>query len=82
MGLLPGAKANSTEMRQKYDFKTKYRLIHGDSSIIHTKNDSIKAFEYEESLRSTSTMKEEEIFYLRKLHFLVDFVGRRFINPC
>lgn len=74
MRLLLGAKINSAEMRQKYDFKTKYRLIHGDSSIIHTKSVStIKAFEYEESLRSTSTMMKEEIFYLRKLHLLIDF---------
>ena len=74
MRLLPGAKTNSSEMRKKYRFKTKFRLIHGESSIIHLNGEKIiKAFEYEESLRSTTTMSEKDIFYLRKLHFLVDF---------
>ena len=65
MRLLPGAKTNSLEMREKYKFKTKFRLIHGESSIIHLENGkTIKAFEYEESLRSTSTMSEKDIFYI------------------
>ena len=74
MRLLPGAETNTPEIRKKFKFKTKFRLIHGDVSSIKMKNgSSIKAFEYEESLRSTSTMSEKDLFYLRKLHFLVDF---------
>ncbi len=74
MRLLPGAETNSTETRQEYGFRTRYRLIHGDAGIYQTPSgNQIRCFEYEESLRSTKTMTEEEVFYLRKLHFLVDF---------
>ena len=74
MRLLPGAETNTLETRKKFKFKTKYRLIHGDASIITFEDGHhIQAFEYEESLRSTSTMSEQDLFFLRKLHFLVDF---------
>jgi hypothetical protein len=49
-------------------------LIHGDAGIYRApEGTEIRTFEYEESLRSTETMSEDELFYLRKLHFLVDF---------
>ncbi len=74
MRLLAGAETNSSDTRQKYKFKTRYRLIHGDSGQYHAPDGTIlRCFEYEESLRSTSTMSEQELFFLRKLHFLVDF---------
>lgn len=74
MRLLAGAETNSRESREEFNFKTRFRLIHGDAGVYKTATGkSIQSFEYEESLRSTSTMKEEEVFYLRKLHFLVDF---------
>ena len=74
MRLLAGAETNSSETRTKYGFRTRYRLIHGDAGIYRAPDGTeIHAFEYEESLRSTGTMSETEIFYLRKLHFLVDF---------
>jgi radical SAM superfamily enzyme YgiQ (UPF0313 family) len=74
MRLLAGAETNSRDTRGKFSFRTRYRLIHGDAGIYKAPNGTeIKTFEYEESLRSTSTMSEEDLFYLRKLHFLVDF---------
>ncbi|MBT4770035.1 MAG: hypothetical protein HOO00_05860 [Rhodospirillaceae bacterium] len=73
MRLLAGAETNSTETRKNYDFKTRYRLIHGDAGIYNCPDGTkLHAFEYEESLRGTSTMKEDDLFYLRKLHFLID----------
>ena len=72
--LLEGAEASSEETRQTYKFRTRYRLIHGDAGIYPTPDGTeIRAFEYEESLRETATMSEAELFYLRKLHFLLEF---------
>ena len=72
--LLSGAELNLPETRKEYEFKTRYRLIHGDAGIYRSPNgDAIKCFEFEESVRSTTTMSEEDLFFLRKLHFLVDF---------
>ncbi|NIA68740.1 radical SAM protein [Pelagibius litoralis] len=74
MRLLAGAETNSTETRDKFKFSTRYRLIHGDAGLYRAADGKeIRVFEYEESLRSTDTMSEEDLFYLRKLHFLVDF---------
>ena len=74
MRLLAGAETNSTDTRAKYKFQTRYRLIHGDAGIYRAPDGTeIRAFEYEESLRATDTMSEADLFYLRKLHFLVDF---------
>ena len=74
MRMLAGAEMNSTAVRKKYNFKTKYRLIHGDSTYFKMPNGKeIKSFELEESLRSTNTMSEEDLFKLREVHFLVDF---------
>lgn len=73
MRLLPGAEINSIENRHKYGFKTKYRLIHGDHGIYKTPaNEELRIIEYEESLRETNSMKENDIFKLRKVHFLID----------
>jgi radical SAM superfamily enzyme YgiQ (UPF0313 family) len=74
MRLLAGAETNAPETRDRFGFKTRYRLIHGDAGIYRAPDGrEIRTFEYEESLRSTTTMSEAELFYLRKLHFLVDF---------
>jgi radical SAM superfamily enzyme YgiQ (UPF0313 family) len=74
MRMLAGAEVASENTRRDHAFQTKYRLIHGDAGIYRAPDGSeIRTFEYEESLRSTSTMSEPEVFYLRKLHFLVDF---------
>lgn len=74
MRLLAGAETNSAATRRDFSFRTRYRLIHGDAGEYRAPDGAIlRAFEYEESLRSTSTLSEQELFYLRKLHFLVDF---------
>ena len=74
MRLLAGAETNSRETRERFNFKTKYRLIHGDAGSYRTPDGKeIRVFEYEESLRSTDTMSESDLYFLRKLHFLVSF---------
>lgn len=74
MRLLAGAETNSDETRERFQFRTKYRLIHGDAGMYRAPDGStIRSFEHEESLRSTNTMSEAEVFWLRKLHFMVDF---------
>lgn len=74
MRLLAGAETNSRETRDTYAFRTRYRLIHGDAGIYRAPDGTeIRTLECEESLRATATMSEDELFHLRKLHFLVDF---------
>ena len=74
MRLLSGAETNSTETRDTFGFRTRYRLIHGDAGAYRLPDGGeLRCFEYEESLRETTTMSEAEMFHLRKLHFLVDF---------
>ena len=74
MRMLAGAETNSTETRQAFGFQTRYRLIHGDAGVYRSPDGGqVRAFEVEESLRSTTTLSEEDVFWLRKLHFLVDF---------
>lgn len=74
MRLLAGAESNSTETRERFGFRTRYRLIHGDAGLYRAPDgQAIRVFEYEESLRATDTMSEADLFFLRKLHFLADF---------
>ena len=74
MRMLPGSELYSSEMRKKYNFKTKYRLIHGDFGYYKTSHGKgVKSFELEESLRSTNTMSEKDVFKLREIHFLIEF---------
>jgi putative methyltransferase len=74
MRLLAGAETNSTETRRRFGFRTRFRLIHGDAGAYRAPDGTVlRCFEYEESLRQTATMSEADLFFLRKLHFLVDF---------
>jgi hypothetical protein len=74
MRLLAGAETNSTETRKTFGFQTRHRLIHGDAGLYKTpEGGQLASFECEESLRATNTMSEEDVFALRRLHFLVDF---------
>lgn len=74
MRLLAGAETNDPNTRHEFGFKTRCRLIHGDAGIYRDPaGQELRVFEYEESLRATSSMDEEDLFHLRKLHFLVDF---------
>jgi radical SAM superfamily enzyme YgiQ (UPF0313 family) len=72
--LLSGTELNLPKTRREYEFQTRFRLIHGDAGIYSSPDGTvIKCFEFEESVRSTTTMSEEDLFFLRKLHFMVDF---------
>lgn len=72
--MLCGTKINSPETRSKFNFKTRYRLIHGDAGVYKSPDGSdMRIFEYEESLRETSTFSEEDLFYFRKLQFFIEF---------
>jgi hypothetical protein len=74
MRLLAGSETNSKETRDRFKFKTRYRLIHGDAGAYRAPgSEEIRILEYEESLRSTDSMSETDLYYLRKLHFLVSF---------
>jgi hypothetical protein len=56
--------------REKYNIKTKFRLL--DSA--YGKYGSITSFEFEEGVRSTSTMSEEDILFFRPVHWLIQFL--------
>jgi putative methyltransferase len=65
--LLPGSEMETDECRQTYGLKTKYRLISGS----YGKYNGTPVFEYEESVRSSNDIKEEEMHYLRIIHFFI-----------
>jgi hypothetical protein len=54
----------------EFGFRTKFRLI--DNSF--GKYGDIVSFEYEEGVRSTSTLSEEEILFFRPVHWLIQFL--------
>lgn len=65
--LLPGSEMESDQCRQTFNLKTKYRLISGS----YGKYDGTPIFEYEESVRSSKDIAEEEMHYLRIIHFFI-----------
>lgn len=67
--LLTGSEMESQESRDKYDLRTKYMVRAGSFG----EYDEIRAIEYEEVIRGTSTMSEAEITSLTILHWLVWF---------
>ena len=72
--MLPGTKINSRKTREEFGFRTRFRLIHGDAGIYTDSNgEAMRIFEYEESLRETTTMTEADLFYFRKLQFFIEF---------
>ena len=71
--LLAGTDLNSRETREKFDFRSRFRLIHGDAGNYTAPDGSeIRAFEFEESLRETATMSEDDLFYFRRLQFFIE----------
>jgi len=60
------------DQREKGELQctSKFRLI--DNSF--GKYDNILSFEYEEGIRSLSTISEEEILYFRPVHWLIQFL--------
>jgi radical SAM superfamily enzyme YgiQ (UPF0313 family) len=67
--LINGSELTLPEYRSRYSISTKFRLL--DSA--YGKYGGILSFEYEEGVRSTSTMTEEEILYFRPVHWLIQF---------
>jgi len=65
--MLKGTISESNEMREKYSYKTKFRLIPGAFSSIN----GIKLFEYEEIVVASDSMKFEDYLYLRNIHLLL-----------
>jgi radical SAM superfamily enzyme YgiQ (UPF0313 family) len=65
--LLPGSEMESDETREKYQLETKYRLISGGFG----EYGGISIFEFEESVRASKDIKEEEMISLRLIHFLI-----------
>jgi radical SAM superfamily enzyme YgiQ (UPF0313 family) len=65
--LLPGSEMETDECRNKYELKTKYRLISGG----YGKYGDMPIFEYEESVRSSKDIEENEMLSLRLIHFLI-----------
>ena len=72
--MLPGTKINSRETRDAFAFRTRFRLIHGDAGeYADSDGNAMRIFEYEESLRESSTMTEADLFYFRRLQFFIEF---------
>ncbi|GAB6037222.1 hypothetical protein JCM15519_17810 [Fundidesulfovibrio butyratiphilus] len=78
--LLNGTELTLPEQRQRYALTSKFRLL--DSGFGQYGDNDILSFEYEEGVRSTSTMTEEEILSFRPVHWLIQFMWNyRFYYP-
>jgi radical SAM superfamily enzyme YgiQ (UPF0313 family) len=65
--LLPGSEMETEVSRKKYQIKTKYRTRQG----AYGDYQGIKSIESEEIIRGTSSISEEEMRSLRRVHWLV-----------
>ena len=65
--LLPGSEMESDETRAKYQLRTKYRMISGGYGIYNGE----PITEYEESVRASKDISEDEMHSLRIVHFFV-----------
>ncbi len=65
--LIKGSEMETDQCRQQYKIKSKFRLKQGSFGIY----EGLRAFEFEESPRCTSTMSEHEFTRMRVLHWLV-----------
>lgn len=65
--LLPGSEMEDDATREKFQFQTKYRLIPGS----YGEYDGNRVFEFEESVRSSKDITEDEMVSLRVIHFFV-----------
>ncbi|MFH0732466.1 MAG: radical SAM protein [Candidatus Omnitrophota bacterium] len=68
--MLSGSELDTPEERERFDIKTKHRLIDGGFG----KYADIVSIEQEEMVLHTSTMTEEDILYFRPIHFLIQFL--------
>ncbi|MFP6681225.1 MAG: hypothetical protein VCB07_03405, partial [Gammaproteobacteria bacterium] len=72
--MLAGTKINSKKTREEFGFRSRFRLIHGDAGIYtYPSGLEERIFEYEESLRETATMSEDDMFTFRLLQFFIEF---------
>ncbi len=71
--VLNGSEMSEPDNLEKYGTKTKFRLIDIQFGEYSLDSKPFKAFEVEEMVKSNNTMSEEDIFYFRKLHWLVNF---------
>ena len=68
--MLEGAEMNLPSEREKYNVKTKYRLV--DQGFGKYKD--ILSFETEEMVISTNVISEEDILFFRPLHWLIYYM--------
>ncbi len=68
--LLDGSELKLQKETGEFKCTSKFRLI--DSSF--GKYDGVASFEYEEGIRSTDTMTEDEILSFRPVHWLIQFL--------
>lgn len=65
--LLPGSEMETDQSRKTFGLKTKYRLLSGG----YGKYNGIPILDFEESVRSSNHITEEEMHFLRIVHFFV-----------
>jgi len=65
--LLPGSEMENDETRSAYQLQTKYRLISGSYGNYHGEI----IFEYEESVRGSKDITQDEMHSLRIIHFFM-----------
>ena len=65
--MLPGSEYENDNNRKKFNLKTKFRPIFGAYGRYNGKN----IFEIEESIRATTSMKEEELENFKIIHWLI-----------
>jgi len=68
--ILEGSELSLMRERGEFECETKFRLI--DNS--YGKYNDMMSFEFEEGIRSTDTMTEEEILFFRPVHWLIQFL--------
>ncbi len=68
--ILDGSEMQLSKEKGEFVCDTKFRLI--DSSF--GKYNGILSFEYEEGIRSTETMTEDDILFFRPVHWLIQFL--------
>ncbi len=67
--LLNGAEMSLPEYRERNGIKTKYRLI----DTCFGEYNGFKSFEFEEMVKNTNHVSEEDLFFFRKLQWLIQF---------
>lgn len=74
LGLLPKAEMNSSEMRQKFGLKTKYRNLARSFGKYELFGESFSAVECEEICIETNSLTYEEYLYCRELGLTIEIL--------